>query len=120
MERLAVEKPTETKTEKVKQAAKRRTPYIPGLLKAFEKAAEESVTKIQETAKHESEKLSKMAAAIVEAIGLERGAVDRDDQRVRAIINAGLHGIERTLRDLPIMNEGDNREFMRSKGGWKV
>ena len=101
------------------QIARRRRNALPGLLRAFQKMADEAAAKIQETAKQETSKLGKVAAQIDIAIREEDGAVDRDDERVRTIINAGLPGFERMLRSLPILNQGDNRELLRSKK-WKV
>ena len=101
------------------QIARRRRSALPALLRAFQKAAEESAAKIEETAKQETGKLAKAAAQIELAIREEDGAVDRDDERVRSIITSGLPGFERMLRSLPILNQGDNREFLRTKK-WKV
>ncbi len=101
------------------QIARRRRSALPSLLRAFQKVAEESAAKIAETARQETDKLAKVAAQIEQAIREEQGDVDRDDERVRTIINAGLPGFERMLRSLPILNQGDNREFLRTKK-WKV
>jgi hypothetical protein len=102
------------------QAGKRRRSALPGLLRAFQKLALESAARIEETAKQEAGKLGKVAAQIEQAFRLEQGDVDRDDIRVRAIINAATGGgLEKILRLAPVLDERDNREFMRSKG-WKV
>jgi hypothetical protein len=104
---------------KNEQIARRRRSALPGLLRAFQKLAEESAAKIEETAKQEAEKLGKVAAQIEQTIRQEQSDVDHDDERVRAIINAGMPGFERMLRSLPVLNERDNREFLRSKK-WRV
>lgn len=106
----------ETKvTTNMDEAAKRRKRALPALLRAFQKVTEESGAKIEETAKQETARLSKVAAQIEQAIRLEQADTDQDDDRVRAIINTALPGFERMLRNLPVLNQGDNREFLRSK-----
>jgi dihydroxyacetone kinase len=111
-----LETPVATDSE---QLARRRKSALPALLKAFQRVAEESASKIAETAKQETEKLAKVAAQIALAIREEQGDVDRDDERVRAIITTGLPGFERMLRSLPVLNQGDNRDFMRAKK-WRL
>lgn len=102
-----------------KKAARRRS-YLPALLRAFAKVAEESTAKIAETAKQEAERLAKVAARIDEEIRADQGNVDQDDERVRAIINAATgNGVERMLRHSKVLEQDDNREFLRSKK-WKV
>lgn len=115
-EKPMVETVVDAKSE---QMARRRRSALPGLLRAFQKLAEESAAKIEETAKQEAEKLGKVAAQIEQTIRQEQSDVDHDDERVRAIINAAMPGFERMLRSLPVLNEGDNREFMRSKK-WRL
>jgi hypothetical protein len=106
------------KETSVETSSKRTTKRLrsAGLLRAFQKTAEESATRISETSRHEAEKLAQIASAIDEAIRLDQNNVEQEDGRVRDIIATALPGFERMLRALPIMNEGDNREFMRSKG----
>lgn len=106
----------ETQTKK---PARRRS-YLPALLRAFTKVTEESTAKIAETARLEAERLGKVAARIEEEIRLDQGNTDQDDERVRAIINAATgNGVERMLRHSKVLEQDDNREFLRSKK-WKV
>jgi hypothetical protein len=100
--------------------ARRRRSALPGLLRAFQKVGEEAAAKIAETAKVEAERLCKVATQIEQAIRQEQADVDQDDERVRAIINAATGGgLEKMLRHSRILDEGDTREFLRSKK-WKV
>ena len=117
MEKLMLETAVENN---VQQRTKRGRTVLPGLLRAFQKAAEESAAKIAETSKQEAEKLGKMAAAVEEAIRQDQGTTDQDDQRVRSIINAATGGgVERMLRHSPVLEQDDNREFLRRKS-WRV
>lgn len=113
---IATETTVETQTKK---PARRRS-YVPGLLRAFQKAAADAKTRIAETAAQEAGRLGEMAAAIEEAIRLDQGNVEQDDERVRAIILAATGGgVERMLRHAPVVEQDDNREFLRTKK-WKV
>jgi hypothetical protein len=100
--------------------ARRRRSALPGLLRAFQKVGDEAAAKIAETARLEAERLCKVAAQIEQTIRQEQADVDQDDERVRAIINAATGGgLEKILRHAPILDERDNRDFLRSKK-WKV
>jgi hypothetical protein len=104
---------------KAKKPVKQRS-HVPGLLRAFQKLAEEAAAKIAETSRQEAEKLAQVAARIEQEIRLEQGTTERDDQRLRLILSAATGGgLEKMLRHSPVLEQGDNRELLRLKG-WRV